>query len=79
MSCDCTRVRVLPLAHNVCHMEKIGTASKLRPLVESNLRLLREYRALQRRYDRWGELTEVERADVFRTEDAQESQEKAAH
>ena len=60
-------------------MEKIGSASKLRPLVESNLRRLREYRALQRRYDRWGELTEVERADVFRTEDAQESQEKAAH
>ena len=63
----------------MCAMEKIGTASKLRPLVESNLRRLREYRALQRRYDRWGELSALERADVFRIEAAQESREIAAH
>jgi len=60
-------------------MEKIGTASKLRPVVESNLRALKEYRALQRRYDRWGELSELERADVFRAEAGWEAQEKAAH
>ena len=59
-------------------MEKIGTASKLRPLVESNLRRLREYRALRERYDRWGELSERERADVFRIEAAQESLETGA-
>ena len=50
----------------------VPSRSKLRPLVEANLRQLRAYRALQAYYDRWGELRELERAHVFRVEAEQE-------
>jgi hypothetical protein len=55
-------------------------ASTLKPLVEANLRSLRQLRAsrtLQYLYHRWGELSELERACVFRLEAELESREQA--
>jgi hypothetical protein len=55
--------------------------SKLKLLVVANLRQPEEHRIsalLQKYFDRWGELTAAERANVFRVEAASEDQARPA-